>query len=260
MNSTTPSSEDLGDLAALDQQVDVAEHLAKRQERLRDARRCPRSRARSHARCAAARRSARRTSRARRSCMAKRSSISAAWPSNGSPWPGSTVPAGMRARLAQRRHVGLQRVRALASPGRRRRCSAISGLEEMCAIRWSPEIRSPLAGVEEHRVRRRVARAVVDGERRGSRTPARRRRAAISLTGALPPQPRYPRVTAPSAVTTSSGDAVAAHQRLRELRRCARRSPAKSSTTGARRRARRPSRPSGRRARPPARGGRRAGG
>ena len=33
--------------------------------------------------------------RARRSCIAKRSSISAAWSPNSSPWPGSTVRTGM---------------------------------------------------------------------------------------------------------------------------------------------------------------------
>ena len=113
-----------------------------REERLRDRDVAPHAPARSRARSAAARRSARGSSRARRSCMAKRSSISAAWSPIGSPWPGRTISIGISRVSRIDSHVGQQRARALAgSPERRRAGAEISGLEEMCLIRWSPAIR-----------------------------------------------------------------------------------------------------------------------
>ena len=76
------------------------------------------------------------------------------------------------------------------------------------------------------------------GERR-----ARRRRAVRSVTGALPPQPRWARVTAGSTVDDVVAHAVAAHHGLRQLVVAVgvgRRSPRQAAAR--RRRARRPRR------------------
>ena len=98
----------------------------------------------------------------------------------------------------------------------------------MCLIRWSPASSSPVAGVEEDRVRRRVAGPVEDLRACGRRTPSSPPSCSSVVTGALPPQPRNARDTRAQRGDDVARDAVAQHQRLRRARRCApraRRSP-----------------------------------
>ena len=157
--------------------------------------------------------------RARRSCIAKRSSISAAWSPNGSPWPGRTRLDRHLARLAQRRHVDQQRARAAVaglaglpaerprdqrvggdvldqvvaadqrrrSPRRRRPCPTASG-----PGRWSASQRA--AGELELARRRRSRRvdrraAAPAAERRATPRAARSRRRAGCRGAASAPRP-----------------------------------------------------------------------
>ena len=157
--------------------------------------------------------------------MAKRSSISAAWPSNASPWPGRTRLTGSSRVSAQRAHVHHQRVRApvarlAGAPAERRE---ISGFEEMLRIRWSPPISSPDAASKKTVSDGRVPRPVEDLE------------ACASANASSPPsrsERRDRRAAAPAVVGARDraqrghdvgADAVAQHQRLRPARRWPRR-------------------------------------
>ena len=236
----------------------MAEHLAERQQGLRDARLAPdrlsaiacAERGASAISAANFARGARAWRSARRSAPRGRRR-----PRRG---PGSTVLPACRASRASTPCRSSARA-AARSPGRRRaeRDQRVRGDVRDQVVAGD---QVAVGRVEEHRVRR--ASGPGGG---GPRTCGRANSSSPPScrtwpTGALPPQPRYPRVTAPSAVTTLGPIAVAAHQRLREhvvalgvalevLDHRARGRPA-----------RRPRRPSGRRGCRRARGGRRAGG
>jgi hypothetical protein len=182
----------LDDLAALDQQVDVPEHLAQREVGLRDRDVAP-DRLRDLVRGARRSEISPPILRARRSCISKRSSITAAWSPNSSPWPGRTRSIGI-SRVRRSESMYISSARGRPSPGSPERPPSgreISGFDEMCLIRWSPP-----AGRRSPGRRRSCPTA---SARAGGRPAACARRtqlaavAELRVTGALPPQPRNAR-------------------------------------------------------------------
>ena len=242
----------------------MAEHLAQRQvglrdrdvapQRLRDLVRGPRPLGDQPAR----------SWRARRSCSAKRSSISAAWSVERLAVAGRGRRSTGISRVSRSEsHVDQQRARAAAAglAGARRRAAARSAGWRRCA-------RS--GGRRRSARRARASQKIVsDGEwpgrcrtceraaRRTSSSPPSAQRRGRPC--ALPPQPRNERDTARSAVTTSRGipwRSISASASSSSRSAWA----PKSSTTGASRSSAQTSAPSGRRGCRPARGGRCAGG
>ena len=156
---------------------------------------------------------------ARRSCISKRSSISAAWSSNSSPWPGSTVSTGSRRVCAQRLQVHDQRARAAAAglagaPAERLRDQRVRGdvLDQVVAGEQHPAL-----------ARRRTPCPTASG-------PGRCRTCSVrSANVSSPPSVsgvRDRRAAAPAAERARhrgqrgdhvARDPVAQHQRLREL-------------------------------------------
>ena len=173
----------------------------------------------------------------------------------------STSSRRQLARGAHRLDVVDQRVRALRR-SRRRRSSGreISGLEEMCASRWSPREQDPPLLVPEDRVRRAVARAVQDAEACGRAASA----SSPSCSGArdLAARAERPERGADRAEHGRQvvGDAVPAHDRLRELVVGGGAGARSSAGTAEQRGAPRPRRPSGGRGSRAGRGGPCAGG
>ena len=242
----------------------MAEHLAERQVGLRDRDVAP-QRLRDLVRaCAAARRSARAILRARRSCIAKRSSISVDVVGER-----RRRGRGGRARSASRASRAATPCRSAARAGGRRRARRTCRRAAARSAGWRRCARSggrrrsasPRLAVEEDRVRRRVAGAVEDLRACGRRTP--------SSPPSCEPARRPARRAAPAAERARhraqrgddvARDPVAQHQRLGELVVAL---GVRAEVLDHRReqveRAR-PRRPSGGRGCRPARGGRCAGG
>ena len=259
-----PAGLALGHLAAIEQQVDVPEHLAERQvglrhgdvapQRLRDlvrgARPLARSARGSCARGARASRSARRSApRGRRT---------------GSPWPGSTsVERPSRASRAA------TRCRSAARAGGRRRARRLAA-ERARDQRVGGDVRDQVVAAEQRAALARRGRSCPTGEwpgrcstsqRAAARARARSPSASGRVTvGASAPAAERARDRAQRGDDVAR-DAVAQHQRLGEARRRARprrRSPRSRARAG---RARTTSAPERRgEDRRPARGGRCAGG
>ena len=151
---------------------------------------------------------------------AKRSSISATWSVTGSPWPASTTSAGSSRVSRSESDVGHQRARAaavrLARAAAERRARS-AGWRRCGSIRWSPPISTRRSASQN---------SVSDGEWPGrcwtsqravGERQHRRRRRADGRPRALPPQPRIGARHRAQCDDRVARDAVAQHQRLRQL-------------------------------------------